>query len=175
MNNYIKIAAVIFVSLLLIGGAEAALGIYAFKSIEASYKSKSFFINKIDTTGVQMEVTLIVKNPSPFSLIINGYDLIVSINGAKIATLKSATPKEIKGNQYSNLNLPITVNWKNSFPQGTGNNIFNYFILKEYEKIVLNISGKFSGSTLKIPVNKNININYSLKEIQELIDSPTNK
>lgn len=174
MNNSIKIASIIFASLLLIGGAEASIGIYSFKSIEATYKANSFSINKIDVAGIQMEITLIIKNPSPFSLTINSYDIDISINGAKIANLKSSTPKQILGRKYSYLTLPININWKNSFPSGTGSSIFNYFINKEYDKIIVTANGKFSGSTLKIPVNKSIKIDYSLKQIQELIDSPTN-
>lgn len=169
MNVAVKIFGVIFVSLLLIGGAEASVGIYAFKSIEASYLKKSFKINSIDATGIQMAVTLIIKNPSPFGININSYDLQASINGAKIANFKSDTQKNILARKYSYLSLPINVNWKNSFPGGTGKNLFNYFINQQYDKIILTVEGSFSGSTLKIPVNKNIKIEYTLKEIQELL------
>jgi LEA14-like dessication related protein len=175
MKDFAKIGGVVLGAALLFLGAEVSIGLYAFTKITAAYKS--FFINKIDLKNkkITIVVELFIKNPSPFSIVINSYNFNFLLNGFKIGNTKSEKTKEIAGKSYSVLSLPIEVDFNSAFPKQMVGDILNYFISNQYDKIILMVDGKISGSTLKIPINKNIELNYSLQDIQKIMDAPTNK
>ncbi|MEK6879111.1 MAG: hypothetical protein AABY22_05855 [Nanoarchaeota archaeon] len=163
-----KIFGIIAALVLIPGAIFVGIGVRLLSKI--NFKVKSFKVKSLDAQYINIDLVLDVINPSKLDVKIDGYNINVFLNGIKVANLISIYKKTLKGEETSLLTLPIAIDFKKSFGQILSKEIIGYFLTRNYEKIVIRLSGNFKGEILKIPISTKIDITYTLAEIEKLME-----
>ena len=171
MSNGVKIAIGILLAVFVPGGIALAYGIDRIFKICVNINSYKF---KTDLQYAYLDLQLQVKNPSFTSIAINGYAIDISLNDKKVGKVENFNSKIIEAQKISYLTIPVKIDLIKSATTLLSSEIINYFGQKKYDKIIVSLNGKFTGKVMKIPVTFPIALKYSLKEIQEIMDSPSN-
>ena len=153
--------------------AGAYVGVQVYKLMRVCFGMVGYKLIGFQGNDVKLQFTIAVKNPSNLKVGILGYNIDIDINGQKVANLTSGTYKELLPNQTSNLELLANIDLKKSFGAVGSKEILNYFFTSQFDKIIVNINGKFKGSLLKVPVNIPVTFKYSLREILQIMNSPS--
>lgn len=161
------------VCILIPAGFGIYVGVNVYHLLQICYNIKKYEIVNINLSTLSLRLTLQIKNPSGLSVGMDGYEMVVLLNGVRVAAIVNSTPKVLESGQYTDVVIPITIQWNKTFTKSQAGEILQYFMQKQYDKIIFNISGQFNGSLLKIPIHKKINMNYSLEEIVKNMDTPS--
>lgn len=169
MSKGIKILIGVAIAVLVPGGIALAYGLDRIFKICYNISSYKF---SSDLQFAYLDLQMQVKNPSFIAIGINGYSMDVFINDKKVAKIENLNTKIIEPQKASTLNIPVKIDLIRSASTLLSSEIINYFGSKKFDKIIVSISGKFNGKIMKIPVSFPIALKYSLKEIQQIMDSP---
>ena len=171
MSKVGKIIGLLAIAVFVPAGFYVSYGLYSLMSY--CVKFKKYKLDEIGKDNIKLSFSFEFKNPSYLSVDIIGYNIDVFLNGTKISNLFSADPNKIEAGKTSMLTLPVSIDYKKLFDKVKSAEIVNDFIFKNYDKIVFEFKGKFIGKMMKIKINKELNIKYSLKELLEMSDAPS--
>lgn len=166
MNRGWKIAAVVAAAILIPGGTYAAITAYWLGKI--SCKFDWIKILSIDPKFISLEIILQVKNPSAVSIKIEGYDLGVSLDGFKVAQIKSKEVKVLKAGEVSYLSIPVKINHQEVFGAVKSGEFLANILLKSFDKINVSLEGRLLAEVLKVPVSTKVKLNYTVAEILKM-------
>ncbi len=153
------------------GSIWAGIGIWTLQQI--CYSVVKYEVKAWNFKSIDLAFTMMIKNPSQLSVEIDGYDIHVALNNVPVARLISNTVKTIEGEKASSLVLPVSIDLEKSFGQIKSKEIIGYFSSKNFDKIVLSLTGKFNGKLLKIPISVKIDSRYTLADIIKQMDTPS--
>ena len=155
----------------------ASSGVYAGIGVnlllQVCYSITKYRITGIDSKYIHIDFMMQVFNPSKLNVGITGYNIDVYLNDTKVSNLSSAKPKTLEGEKPSTLTLPIKIDYLNVFEKVKSQSVVNLFLNKKFDKIIFTFKGNFKGSLLKIPISKDIELKYTLKEIQDIMNEPS--
>lgn len=147
------------------------LGFYAYFSVKLLTKiGVKIYGARIKSAGagfIDIVITLEITNPSNASIDVEGYNMVVTINGAEVADIKNSNKKELKAHAVSLLDIPITIKYLEFANKAKFNEILKYLLIGKMDKISVNLDGSILGSIAKIPVATGIRATVSLKDIIE--------
>ena len=157
------------------GGIWAGVGIAALRKIGS--KVVKYQITKIEKSSLGMSITVLVKNPSEFRILIRGYNINIALNGVNLGNITDRTTKIIKANTQSTLVIPVNFSLEKRPAEEKKilNQVLINFATLQYKKINVSLNGKFRGEILKIPVPVQIDMNYTFEEIIKAIDEPSDE
>lgn len=173
MTRGLKILTIVAAAIIIPGGLWAGIGIYALQQI--CYSVVKYNINSIDFVSKKIDInfTVMIKNPSHLNVTIGGYDISVALNGTEVARLINDHEKIIEAKKTSILILPVKIDVLKTFNQVKSKEIIGYFATKDYEKIVISLNGKFNGKIIKLPISIKVNSQYTFAEIIKQMDEPS--
>ena len=170
MSKGVKIAIGILLAVFVPGGIALAYGLDRIFKICVNINSYKF---KTDLQYAFLDLQLQVKNPSFIAIGINSYSIDIFLNDKKIGKVENFNTKIIEPQKISYLSIPVKMDLIKSTATVLSSEIINYFGQKQYDKIIVSLNGKFTGKVMKIPVTFPITLKYSLKEIQQIMDTPS--
>lgn len=136
------------------------------------------------------DVILRLKNVSYLSVSLVKCDISVYLQGALVCVFKDSNsiahddnttiplsmPIVIEKNSISQINLPVSVDMKNSnklFDAKDPNSFISLMATKKYDKILLNLHGSVTGSLMKLSANINIDKTMTFQDILDIMNTPS--
>lgn len=171
MNRGVKIGIAAALAILVPFGIYAAIGIKMLTQI--CYKISGFKLLYVDFKKVSFELKIKVKNPSKIKVEIHGYDLGIKINGTKVGTVSDTFKTVLESKQVTEVTVPITVQLDKVFDKVKSQEVMTLFLTRNLSKLLLSVNGKFIGEVLKYPISTNINIAYTIADIQKTMNEPS--
>jgi len=132
------------------------------------YKISGFKINSLNKNGININLSLLLKNQSNISVMINSLNVDLFINDMKISTINNNKTLNWNKNSVSNIDIDVNVNSSDIKKLNIINlaNVFSYYLLGEKEKIFIKIKGDIKAGIGNMPLPSiPIDINYSLAEL----------
>lgn len=167
MNKSLKIFGIVAILILVPFSIYAGIGIVLLNKID--YKLKGYKLKNIDNQFIYIDLILDIINPSKLDVHIYGYNFNIKLNGVPVANLINKQKKTLVGESTSPLTIGIAIDYKKSFGQILSKEILGYFLTKNYDKIIVSLSGKLKGELLKIPISTKLDFTYTLAEIEEIM------
>ena len=153
------------------------LGCYAYLTVrllsKICYNIHAFKIKNISGGSINLVITLAVKNPSNVNIKIEGYNMVVKINGQGVASIKNSNERVLESDAVSLLDIPIVLSYDKFLTKVKWDEIFGYFLSGKTDKIFVSLEGRFLGDVAKIPVSTGIKFNYSVAEIMSILKAPS--
>jgi LEA14-like dessication related protein len=171
LSRNVKILMAIGAAIAIPGGFIIGASIIAMKKI--CYKVSGFNMLSIDTKNIKFELLIKVKNPSKINIQIQGYDFNVKINNVQVAKINNSTKKTLIPQQVSEIAVPIDIDVNAIFGAVKSKEIILNFLSRKLDKISLTLEGKFIGEMAKIPIKKDVSINYTLQEVLDESKKPS--
>lgn len=171
MSKSLKIASIIIITALGIFGIYATIGIRMLMNI--CYEIAKYKYKGIDIQYIYIDLQLRIFNPSILKVGLNGYNLNVYLNNKWLSDLTSYTPIIIKSEGISTITIPLKIDYLKTFGTIKSKEIINYFLTQQFDKIIITLKGKFSGTVLKIPVSVPVDSSWTLQEIAKTMDNPS--
>ena len=170
MGNLGKILAYTLLSTLAIVGIYAGIGVKKLMSVCYNIVRYDF---KFDIQTLTMSMILQVKNPSYLGIDLYGYDLDVFLNNKKVAVLAAKKHIHLATGQFTQVNIPVKVKYTDAFGSVGSKELFNSFMLGQFDKIFVTLKGNFYGEILKVNANVPVDYKINLKQIADIMDSPS--
>jgi LEA14-like dessication related protein len=169
MNKGVKIALWTLVA------AIGRFGVYAgiaVKGLMAICYNIVKYEARIDLQFIYLKLTLKIKNPSILKMDIDGYNLSVYLNNKWVANVESKTHVEMKSEAISTIVIPVKIDFLKTYGVVGGKEIVNAFLRKEFDKIFINVAGRFDGTVMKYHAHVPVDYKITLTEILKIMSSP---
>ena len=171
MSRGLKIAGGILIVAIASFGIYAGLGVRALMAI--CYNMVKYQLKNITSDAIYIDFTLKLSNPSFLSVDVNGYHLDVYLNNKFIANVTSADHATIASKGISTITIPLKVAYLKTFSAAVSRDLISNFANQRFEKIIVSLKGKLNGTVLKVPVNVPVDTKWTLKEIETIMNTPS--